>query len=262
MPNLSNVTTAFSSAEIVPDVLPSFTPEDTIDVAFPSVTVVPGVLLTTDQTAMFPTLTLTAANTSNSSDANTTAWVVALVDPDAPTPQNRSISQFLHFLGGDFTVDGSGLLSNTSPALMEFTPPAPPPGSDPHRYVLLVFDQPDNFDTDGPTFVNSTTPRTNFNISVFAQEVALGAPIAGNYFLVGPMNSSSSSVMAGGPTTSPSSPPLSGTPAATSPDTLTNSPTDTSAPSSPSPGAGMMNKSNIFSLQGFVLGVVMTILLL
>ncbi|KDR83914.1 hypothetical protein GALMADRAFT_55557 [Galerina marginata CBS 339.88] len=119
------------------------------------------------------------------------SFVVALVDPDAPTPQNRSFAEFLHFLGGDFSADmTSGLLSNNSPALMEFTPPAPPAGSDPHRYVLLVFNQPDTFDTDAPMFINASAPRNNFNVASFAQNVSLGNPIAGNYFLVGPMDSS------------------------------------------------------------------------
>lgn len=52
MPNLSNVTTAFSSAQIVPDVLPSFSPTDGVNLTFTdpvsmqSVDVVPGLLLT------------------------------------------------------------------------------------------------------------------------------------------------------------------------------------------------------------------------
>lgn len=61
-------------------------------------------------------------------------FVVIMVDPDAPTPQMPNVSEFLHFLGGDFTADSTtGLLSNSSPALMEFFSPTPPPGSDPHR---------------------------------------------------------------------------------------------------------------------------------
>lgn len=64
-------------------------------------------------------------------------FVIALVDPDAPTPQNRSLSQFRHFLGGDFHLDGSSTirapLVNSSAALTEYVNPTPPIGSDAHR---------------------------------------------------------------------------------------------------------------------------------
>jgi hypothetical protein len=42
-------------------------------------------------------------------------------------------------------------------------------------------------------FVNATTLRTNFSASDFVMETNLGSPIAGNYFLVGPDDSSSTS---------------------------------------------------------------------
>ena len=84
---------------------------------------------------MFPSITLGVSNTSVNSDVNATAWVVIVLDLDAPSPQNRSLAQILHFLGSDFAIDDTGLLSNSSPALMEFAGPAPSPGSDPHRLV-------------------------------------------------------------------------------------------------------------------------------
>jgi len=55
MPDISNVTTAFSSAQIVPDVLPSFNPVDAVNVTFSDpvtmedVAVAPGILLTTER---------------------------------------------------------------------------------------------------------------------------------------------------------------------------------------------------------------------
>lgn len=54
-PDLSNVTTAFSSAQIVPDVLQSFNPVDAVNVTFTdpvtmeSIDVVPGILLTMER---------------------------------------------------------------------------------------------------------------------------------------------------------------------------------------------------------------------
>lgn len=52
------------------------------------------------------------------------------------------------------------------------------------RYVFLLFSQPDGFDTE--TMVDSSTSRTNFNLSAFAADVGLGNPVGGTFILVGP----------------------------------------------------------------------------
>lgn len=94
--------------------------------------------------------------------------------------------------------------------MTEFIQPAPQAESDPHRYVLysisvlrvggggvaydvdlrvcryifLVFNQPEGFNEQ--TLVTPETDILNFNLSVFADAVGLGDPIAGTYMLVGP----------------------------------------------------------------------------
>ncbi|KAF4575107.1 hypothetical protein EYR36_006463 [Pleurotus pulmonarius] len=207
---------AFTQGHVVPDVLPSFSPLASIDVVFTDPTnmqqlnVTPGMNLTMTrkfsfvfedtqvpdttpvppETSMQPQFFL---NTTNTTLANGT-FVLAIVDPDAPTPQNTSISQFRHMLGGDFRVNATGgVLMNTSAALSDFVPPTPPAGSDPHRYVILLFNQSASFDTNAPALVNASTPRTNFNISMFASALQLGTPVAGTFFLTGPDNSSTAS---------------------------------------------------------------------
>ena len=66
-------------------------------------------------------------------------FVLAMVDPDAPTPQNRSLSQIRHFLAGDIKVAGGSSnhsqLVNASVPLTAYLNPSPPPGSDAHRYA-------------------------------------------------------------------------------------------------------------------------------
>lgn len=72
-------------------------------------------------------------------------FVVSMVDLDAPIPQDPSLAEIRHFLGGDFMLTGCGtgssdgvaLFSNTSAAISDYVQPAPPAGSDPHRYVPL-----------------------------------------------------------------------------------------------------------------------------
>ncbi|KAL0949312.1 hypothetical protein HGRIS_009388 [Hohenbuehelia grisea] len=127
---------AFTKFHIVPDVIPSFNPVATLDVIFKDqstgkhVHVAPGKNLTVKQTETIPQFLLKTENTSLFDGP----FVIALVDPDAPKPQDPKNSPFRHMLGGDFRVkQDDGKLVNGSVALTEFAPPSPPDGSDPHR---------------------------------------------------------------------------------------------------------------------------------
>lgn len=66
-------------------------------------------------------------------DAGNGPFVVATVDPDAPTPQDPTSAQIRHFLGGNFFPKSGSLLVNATPAISEFRQPTPPVGSDAHR---------------------------------------------------------------------------------------------------------------------------------
>ncbi|KAI0048046.1 PEBP-like protein [Auriscalpium vulgare] len=194
---IAGVQSAFSNFSIVPQVISTFKPSAILDLAFndsasnSTLDVSPGENLTIEQTTFEPQFFLTS-NSTSSTFVNST-FVIAMVDPDAPTPQNASVAQFRHFLGGNFTLAGPGvnftLLTNSTPAITEYQTPGPPNGSDPHRYILLVFEQPANFTRLATPLVNASTVRTNFNITVFANMTGLGLPIAGNFFLTGPENS-------------------------------------------------------------------------
>lgn len=156
---LSDVKQAFTDFDVVPDVLPSFYPTALLDVVFTDPTtnqplnVTPGLNLTMTrkcflarpllsrliidiifraETRREPQFALTFNGTSRNR-----LFVLAILDPDAPTPQNPNNSQFRHMLAGDLKLndtDGNGnLLVNSSAALTEFANPTPPSGSDPHR---------------------------------------------------------------------------------------------------------------------------------
>jgi len=64
-------------------------------------------------------------------------FVIVSVDPDAPTPQNRSLAEVLHYMGGGYKASGNAeqgftLVSDMTP-VMPYTPPNPPNISDAHR---------------------------------------------------------------------------------------------------------------------------------
>jgi hypothetical protein len=64
--------------------------------------------------------------------------------------------------------------------LSPFKNPAPPEGSGAHRYVQLVYAQPAGaiaFDPVDPSIIG-------FNVTAFAAQYGLGAPVASNYFTV------------------------------------------------------------------------------
>jgi hypothetical protein len=58
-------------------------------------------------------------------------FVVAAVDPDAPTPTDPTNAQVRHFLGGDFFAGSVTLLRNTTAAVSEWQQPTPGGGN--HR---------------------------------------------------------------------------------------------------------------------------------
>ncbi|KAF6762180.1 phosphatidylethanolamine-binding protein [Ephemerocybe angulata] len=193
---LGNVTRAFPNYNVVPDVVSEFNPSAYVNMMFTdaqtgrSVTPGSGQELTMTQTEHAPEFSLLAMN--GTSDPRAFGpLVLILVDPDAPTPQNTSYASIIHFLGGNFTLGPSGtMLTNGTEAFWRYWYPLPEAGSDPHRYVLLVYPQPSNFDLEVANFFASADDsppwgvRSRFNVSSFANQLHLGEPIAGNFFLV------------------------------------------------------------------------------
>ncbi|KAG6833951.1 hypothetical protein H0H87_007962 [Tephrocybe sp. NHM501043] len=236
---LANVTQAFSQAQIVPDLLPSFAPEALVNVSFPpsvqdsrsaAVNVTPGVLLPENRTSVVPAMFLVANNTALVSNRT---LLLALVDPDVPTPQDANRTEFLHFLGGNFSVDASSpnstRLVNQSAALLEYMAPSPPAGSPPHRYVLLVYQVTTDVPSNIASLVNATTSRLGFNFTAFASAANLASPFAGNYFLVGSDNGTNTASSAAVP--SPTSA-ITSQPTLTAPSSSSSTQTSAAAPTS------------------------------
>ncbi|KAJ7723841.1 PEBP-like protein [Mycena maculata] len=172
---------AFFAANLPANLSIVFKPTALLEVAFPQATGPPivlhaGIHVPRNGTAGPPTFHVVG-------DVGPGPFVVATVDPDAPTPQDPTSAQIRHFLGGNFFNHGSLLVNNT-PAVSNFLQPTPPAGSPAHRYTFLLFHQSPEFATQ--MFVDSATSVANFNISLFASEVDLGNPIAGTFMLVAP----------------------------------------------------------------------------
>ncbi|KAJ7154355.1 PEBP-like protein [Mycena crocata] len=179
--SIREVKKAFKAANIPEDLAIVFKPTALLEVSLPQaagppITLHAGIQVPRNDTAGPPTFRAVG-------NVGRGPFVVATVDPDAPTPQDPTEAQIRHFLGGDFFNRG-GLLVNTTPAISEFLQPTPPAGSDAHRYIFLLFKQSREFATQ--TVVNSTTSISLFNINQFANAVDLGNPIAGTFMRVAP----------------------------------------------------------------------------
>ncbi|KAJ7674027.1 PEBP-like protein [Mycena polygramma] len=179
--SIQTVKKAFTAADIPTDLGIVFNPTALFEVSLPQATGAPitlhaGVNVPRNDTAGPPSFNVVG-------NVGRGPFVVATVDPDAPTPQDPTEAQIRHFLGGNFFNKG-GHLVNSTPALSEFLQPTPPAGSDAHRYIFLLFKQSPQFATQ--TLVNTTTSISNFNISTFASVVDLGNPIAGTFMKVAP----------------------------------------------------------------------------
>ncbi|EWC46687.1 hypothetical protein DRE_04174 [Drechslerella stenobrocha 248] len=126
-------------------------------------------------------------------------FTLLMLDPDAPSPRNNSLSQVLHWLqpglratpntqitGPDGITTLLQLGTTFTAAIAPYLGPAPP-SQEPHRYIFLLFAQrnstfalPDGFER-----FQGGADRLRFDADPFTQAAGLGAPILGNFLLVG-----------------------------------------------------------------------------
>lgn len=166
---------------------------------------VPGGVFAVNATQDAPQIYLPANRTTLGPPTNSSlpaTYLILMVDPDAPSPQNTSRGEILHWLQSGARLSRStqtqtandtaiSLLSasNTgTEAIVPYQGPAPS-SVGPHRYIVLVFRQPD-----GPA--NFSLPadyearrggqnRSLFNATDFVQKANLGEPVAATFFLAG-----------------------------------------------------------------------------
>ncbi|TFK22936.1 PEBP-like protein [Coprinopsis marcescibilis] len=186
--SVKDVVAAFEKAGIPEDLAIKFQPSSLLEVSFPqaagrAITLKAGVQLPRNVTAGPPTYRLL---TNKLIDRG--PFVIASVDPDAPTPQDPTVAQIRHGLAGNFYLSNFGSsrggLKNKTSAITEWLQPNPPSYSDAHRYIFLIYRQPEGFNEQ-----KLVTPETTvrlFNISSFASAVGLGDPIAGTFMVVAP----------------------------------------------------------------------------
>ncbi|PON49335.1 Phosphatidylethanolamine-binding protein PEBP [Parasponia andersonii] len=103
----------------------------------------------------------------------TNLYTLVMVDPDAPSPSEPTLREWLHWLVVDIP---EGFDCTKGKELVAYMGPQPPTGI--HRYAFLLFRQR------GGSLAGVTPPegRSNFSTRQFAAHYGLGLPVAAVYF--------------------------------------------------------------------------------
>ncbi|KAI0073406.1 PEBP-like protein [Panus rudis PR-1116 ss-1] len=180
----------FANAGIVPSLLTSFDPEALVTLNYPGFeTVAPGQALTKDQVAPTPGVQVTPANSSVTLNGK---YTLAMVDA-GPVGTDESQGQTRHWLVNGVSLTGSNpsTVAEDGTVITKYAGPAPPAGSGPHRYVVLLYTQPDSFkapdDLSAPN-----TPVSVFNFPDYVKNTGLGPLVGGTYITVEEGTASSS----------------------------------------------------------------------
>jgi phosphatidylethanolamine-binding protein len=91
---------------------------------------------------------------------------------------------------GESDADGFTKLTSEVAPLCDYAPPGPPPISTPHRYVFMVWEQPQDFDRqkikEEFKFTDKVGigPRIRWDQARIEKSMELSACLGGNYFVV------------------------------------------------------------------------------
>jgi phosphatidylethanolamine-binding protein (PEBP) family uncharacterized protein len=113
------------------------------------------------------------------------------LDLDAPYPSCRFLSPVLHWIQPGLRLSrdeksGAAVLKTDAPFVVNYIPPAPPLASGRHRYVFLLYEQPDGFE--GKKYapphgrLMGVWARVRFGFDGWAKEVGLGEAVGGCWF--------------------------------------------------------------------------------
>jgi len=191
---VATVVQQFENAFIVPDVLSSFSPSGIVTLNYnASVGVLTvGQDVAQKDVAAQPIITISGTSSADSASGGPfnpsttgTKFTFMLMDGNYPGSSNPN-GYNLHFLQNDFTFgainDDTITLATTEEARVPYAGPGPAAGSGSHRYMGLVFVQPENFTP--PTTPAQSPGVQLFSYSDYVSAAGLTGPIAGTYFTV------------------------------------------------------------------------------
>ncbi|XP_061458555.1 phosphatidylethanolamine-binding protein 1-like [Rhineura floridana] len=106
-------------------------------------------------------------------------YTLVLTDPDAPSRKNPKFREWHHYLVTN--MKGNDISSGC--VLSDYVGSGPPKGTGLHRYVWLIYEQPQELKCKEPILGNrSGDKRGNFQVMTFRKKYKLGPPVAGTCY--------------------------------------------------------------------------------
>ncbi|KAJ3788552.1 phosphatidylethanolamine-binding protein [Lentinula aff. detonsa] len=169
----------FTQAALVPELLATFDPSSILTINFDGVgDLSPGQSLTQDQVAPTPTIKVTAANSSVDLTGN---FTLAMVDADVVGADESNITR--HWLENSVIISDGQVSNSSATDITSYAGPAPASGSGPHRYVVILYQQPASFSPPSD-FSQPNLGVSKFDLNGYVKDSQLGAVVAANYFTV------------------------------------------------------------------------------
>lgn len=117
--------------------------------------------------------------------SSTTTYAIACIDVDAPFPSWNVLGPVLHWFQPNLgaTVDGVMRNLDNTPAIADYLGAGPLPGSSPHRYLFILYEQGQYLNIKKWRESFSILDRIRFDLDEFEKDTKLGKIVGVTYFL-------------------------------------------------------------------------------
>jgi phosphatidylethanolamine-binding protein (PEBP) family uncharacterized protein len=162
-------------------------------VHYPGITVEnPGATVSRATTSQMPTLSISSKVPNLDVSKR---YIAICLDPDAPYPSMPVMGPIAHGIQGDLQLGSTEeprgwlRLNATAKPVLPYLPPSPPPLSSPHRYLFLLWEQPEGLSgMDIRTRLElpeepGMMARVKWDQVAFEEKIGLGMVLASTYFL-------------------------------------------------------------------------------
>ena len=148
---------ALTNSSVIPDVLKDFQPGYDLHIAYTEahLSVDLGNILPVDAVSSRPVIEFfppsTSFNPSSGQKLRHEKYTLVLTDPDATSRDDPKWSEMCHWIVTNITMAGIDGAPSIGHELVEYLPPAPPPGTGKHRYVFVLLKSNKNHQLQPPT---------------------------------------------------------------------------------------------------------------
>ena len=158
----------------------------------------PTITVTTPGQSVAKELALSTPKLHLQSIKHNKTYLAVSLDPDAPFPSIPLLGPILHecqmgLTGADGVTDGGWTrLATTEGPAVSWIPPTPPGISGPHRYIFLVWEQPEGVTLEAVRQMVDwgdgnvgLSKRVRWDVDGFLKKTGLGEVVGGAWFVCG-----------------------------------------------------------------------------